>query len=107
MAEGLGVATMATRCLPASRRGESPSTWTLPWASSGSPSPSSSTCSRSWPAFPFGQRVRPGQPRVRNKTWPGWILAVLPSRVARAVATAEGKPRLCGKVLVDTRTSPA
>lgn len=52
-------------------------------------------------------RPRPSQPRVRNRTWPGWILAVLPSRVARAVATTEGKPRLCGKVLVDTRISPA
>ena len=31
MAEGLGVAKMATRCLPTSRHGESPWTWTLPW----------------------------------------------------------------------------
>jgi hypothetical protein len=34
-------------------------------------------------------------------------LAVPLSIAARAVVIAEGKPRFCGKVLVDTRIRPA
>jgi hypothetical protein len=49
----------------------------------------------------------PAQPRVRNNTWPDWILAVPLSSVTREAVIADGKPRFCGKVLVDTRISPA
>jgi hypothetical protein len=44
---------------------------------------------------------------MRNSTWLDWIFAVPLSSVTRAVVTAEGKPWVCGKVLVDTRIRPA
>jgi hypothetical protein len=47
-----------------------------------------------------------GLARVRNSTWPDWILAVPLSSVAREVVIAAAKPRFCGKVLVDTRIRP-
>ena len=46
-------------------------------------------------------------PRVRNSTWPDWILAVPLSSVAREAVIAAAKPRFCGKVFVDTRIRPA
>jgi hypothetical protein len=46
-------------------------------------------------------------PRARNSTWPDRILAVPLSSVAREAVIADGKPRLCGKVLVETRIRPA
>jgi hypothetical protein len=44
---------------------------------------------------------------MRNNTWPDWILAGSLSSVTREAVIADGKPRFCGKVLVDTRISPA
>jgi hypothetical protein len=46
-------------------------------------------------------------PRARNSTWPDCILAVPLSSVAREAVIADGRPRLCGKILVETRIRPA
>jgi hypothetical protein len=59
------------------------------------------------PGVCVGDGLGPTSPRVRNSTWPDWILAVPLSSAARAVVTAEGKPRFSGKVLIDIRIRPA
>jgi len=44
---------------------------------------------------------------VKKSTWPDWILVVALSSAVRDAVIAEGKPRFCGKVLVEIRIRPA